>query len=53
MQIYNLWDEKAQEDVIMEYYEPLKKLSDAAVIIFPGADIRGWRIMRARGMLNY
>ena len=36
MQIYNLWDEKAQEDVIMEYYEPLKKSSDAAVIIFPG-----------------
>jgi acetyl esterase/lipase len=36
MQTYNLWDEKEQEDVIVEYYEPLKKSSDAAVIIFPG-----------------
>jgi len=42
MEKCKLWEENVDCNVEMEYYPPLQKASDSAVVIFPGGGYRNF-----------
>ena len=41
MEQFKLWGENSQNNVIIEYYPPMQKSTDVAVVVFPGGGYTG------------
>ena len=38
MESFNLWKKEIEHKVTIDYYKPLQKANDVAVVIFPGGE---------------